>query len=283
MDFIVCNECGNKYSINSRFCPSCGTPKVKPKAKETEKIIEVIKCRKCGAKINDSNRFCPECGTPVIETEKTPEPQKVDTNKKNVSKCPICGEFLPSDVLKCPSCGNEIHGREAVSSLIDFSREITLLDDEKKKIEMIKLFPIPNNKEDITEFMYIATTNFDPKEYANQEDSVARAWLIKIEQCYKKASIMFDPKEMETIEKIYTETKQKIKKQINVKLLLILSGVILTAISIILIIAAVATTPQTAPGEETKTSPLATPAFIVHFVGVGLLVLGLILKKKNKK
>jgi uncharacterized OB-fold protein len=99
VEFIVCNECGNKYSINSRFCPLCGTPRVKPKAKETEKIIEVIKCRKCGAKINDSNRFCPECGTPVIETEKTPEPQKVDTNKKNVSKCPICGEFLPSDVL----------------------------------------------------------------------------------------------------------------------------------------------------------------------------------------
>ncbi len=123
--FVICSECGSKFSNKSRFCPDCGTAVVKPK------IVEVVKCRKCGQKINDNSRFCPDCGTPVIEEKEEKKENKKDKSK-NLHKCPACGEFLPSDAIRCPSCGTEIYGREVAISVKEFAKEVSSIEDVNK-------------------------------------------------------------------------------------------------------------------------------------------------------
>ena len=285
--FIACPECGERINSASRFCPLCGASTVKPKIVEVEKVVEIIKCRKCGAKISDNDRFCPECGAPVIEEEKKEEPKqeevkKEEPKKKNTSKCPICGEFLPSNAMHCPACGHEIRGREVVNSVKEFAKEVASIEDENKKIEVIKMFPIPNNKEDITEFMYLAITNFDAKYYATnkQGESVASAWKIKIEQCYKKAKVMFDPSDMVIIEKLYKEASEETKKIKKTKLIMFVSG--LAAIILGVILMCLAPRSNSEDGNS-KLHPLAYVAFAILAVGIIVLVLSLRRKKSNKE
>ena len=286
-NFIICDECGNKYDKNHSFCPSCGTPTVKPK------IIEVVICRKCGTRINNGNRFCPSCGTSVID-EINKEEKTVEINIKNEEsekkevksiisyKCSVCGEILPSNAIKCPSCGHEIHSREVVSSIKEFSRTVATIEDENKKIEYIKTFPIPNTKEDIMEFMYLASSNFDATYYATnkQGESVASAWKIKMDQCYNKAKIMFDQSDMIGLEKIYKSLIVEVDNIKKTKRIFIILGIVALIISMIMI----GLTPETdSEDPNAKANPLSYFGAIVFIVGIILLVVGLKRKKTSKE
>ncbi len=44
-----CINCNSEISINSKFCPECGSP-------------QQIKCPKCNSEIQGNPKFCPECG-----------------------------------------------------------------------------------------------------------------------------------------------------------------------------------------------------------------------------
>jgi RNA polymerase subunit RPABC4/transcription elongation factor Spt4 len=285
-EFNVCSECGEKFDKFARFCPSCGTSVKKTKIVEVEKEVEVIRCRKCGTKMSADTKFCPSCGISVIEETKpvTSVHPLVDEKKardRKVLKCPICGEIVPSDALKCPSCSNEIRGREAVSSISEFFDKISNIEDENKKIEAIKMYPIPNNKEDITEFMFLACSNFDAKYYATnkQGDSIANAWHTKIEQCYKKAIMMFtDSADIQKIEKLYKEiqvTTNTIKRN---KFRMTLAGVALIIVSVIMIGLS-----QTAEDGTAVNTPLSTISTVILAIGIIVLVIGLKKKKTNKQ
>jgi len=285
-EFNVCSACGEKFDKLARFCPSCGTSAKKTKIVEVEKVVEVIRCRKCGEKMSADTKFCQSCGTSVIEEIKpaVSVPPVVDEKKareKKVHKCPICGEILPSDALKCPSCRNEIRGREAVTSLSEFFDKISNIEDENKKIEAIKMYPIPNNKEDITEFMFLACSNFDAKYYATnkQGDSIANAWYTKIEQCYKKALMMFtEPADLQKIEKLYKEiqlTTNTIKRN---KFNMTITGIALIVVSVIII----ALSP-TAEDGSTVNTPLSSISTVILVIGIIVLVIGLKKKKTNKQ
>jgi RNA polymerase subunit RPABC4/transcription elongation factor Spt4 len=285
-EFNECSDCGEKFDKFARFCPSCGTSAKKTKIVEVEKVVEVIRCRKCGQKMGSETKFCPSCGTSVIEEARheASVPPVVDEKKardKKVHKCPICGEFLPSDALKCPSCNNEIRGREAVTSVSEFFHKISSIEDENKKIEAIKMYPIPNNKEDITEFMFLACSNFDAKYYATnkQGDSIANAWYTKIEQCYKKAVMMFtDSADIQKIEKLYKEiqvTTSTIKRD---HLVMTVTGIALIIISVFLM----GLSPTAEDGSAAST-PLSYVSMAMLAIGIIVLVKGLKKKKTNKQ
>lgn len=281
-EFNVCSDCGKKFDKFASFCPSCGTSVKKTKIVEVEKVVEVVRCRKCGAKMSADTKFCPSCGTPVIEETKptVSVPPVVDEKKegeKKVYKCPVCGEILFSDALKCPSCGNEIRGRVAVTSVREFFDKIINIEDENKKIEAIKMYPIPNNKEDIIEFMLLACSNFDAKYYATnkQGDSLANAWYTKIEQCYKKAVMMFtESADLQKIEKLYKEINVTTNTIERNKLIMTTTGIALIIVSVIMF--------YFSPKAEDGSSIITLLSYIaITILAIGIIVLALGLKKKK--
>ncbi|MBG0762192.1 zinc ribbon domain-containing protein [Acholeplasma laidlawii] len=285
-EVITCTNCGDHFDKISRFCPSCGTSVEKPKVIEVEKVVEVIRCRICGSTIGADTKFCSSCGTSVIDKNKedTIINPVIDIKKpreKSVHKCIICGEILPSDSLKCPSCGNEVRGRKTVISVREFFDKISSIDDENKKIEAIKLYPIPNNKEDITEFMFLASSSFDAEYYVTnkQGDSIANAWYTKIEQCYKKTVMMFtNPSDIQIVEKIYKEVQMKTENIKRNKFILSVTGTALIIISVILI----GVSPRTEDGTA-KVTFLSYISFAIMTIGIISLVLGLKKKKTNRQ
>lgn len=58
---VICKNCGEQLSENTKFCPNCGT-------KNTSQELEVKKnkfCSECGSKVAIGANFCPECGAKI--------------------------------------------------------------------------------------------------------------------------------------------------------------------------------------------------------------------------
>jgi hypothetical protein len=94
---------------------------------------------------------------------------------------------------------------------------------------------IPNTKEDIYEFMILASSNIDVKVYdlgnsryaTASRKNVSDAWFAKFEQAYEKAKLTFgNTSDFENIQRIYDRTKGKIKKE-KLKLPIMFGGFIL--------------------------------------------------------
>lgn len=114
-----------------------------------------------------------------LENEKTAERKKVEKEKKEAfgRKCPNCGAQVPPLTLKC-ECGYEFTKKESVSSVQLLSDKIYAIlsraykfkpDSDEYKTEKqdrnnqvrdaITLFPVPNTKEDIIEFLALSAPN----------------------------------------------------------------------------------------------------------------------------
>ncbi|MBQ4108968.1 MAG: zinc ribbon domain-containing protein [Clostridia bacterium] len=223
-----CKKCGKELREGAKFCNKCGA--VVPETKAEEKSIEEVK---------------------------TTEKEKVGVVREKVysgkiHKCPNCGEILEKFSVYCPSCGKEIPKEVEVSVISELVETINALDEEKKnelldlsrkkfisqdnlrkkqkeienifemkKTNLIQSFPIPNSIEGIFEFMILATSNFNAGEYVKNLDikDVSDAWFAKIEQAYKKASVLFSgtprfAQIKEMYDKVIAE-KDAVERQIN--------------------------------------------------------------------
>lgn len=232
-------------------------------------------CSTCGKELKQGAKFCSGCGKKIVVEEKqeiTPPPVPNTIKDGEIHKCPSCGEKLPYDALICSRCGYEVRGRKANKSLEEFSQKILLETEESKIIELIKTYPIPNNREDIFEFMVLASSNYDANYYAKNKapDSVAAAWLVKIEQCYKKAKLMLkDPQDLTSIESLYNGVLNKTKEFQKKRIVFIAVGAILIILSVILM-----------PGSSGST-PLSAITMGILAVGIVFLVLGIRKPKTN--
>ena len=165
-------------------------------------------CSNCGQQINDGAKFCPSCGT-AVSNEKTNNQRKA-VFEGNIHKCPNCGEVLNSFTSNCPSCGHEIRGASNSAAVQEFAVKLASAESRQEKIAIIRNFPIPNTKEDILEFMILASTNIGD----NLEKDISAAWQSKTEQAYQKAQIIFqDEKEFSRIQNIYSQVCVKLTKQ----------------------------------------------------------------------
>lgn len=216
-------------------------------------------CINCGQELVEGTKFCYNCGA------KNEVPQNSSSQRKIVydgviHKCPNCGETLNSFVLTCPSCGYEIRSVENISYVKQLALKLEKIDSErpaleesnaltqiigmyrgmylvsntdKQKISLIKSFAIPNTKEDILEFVILASSNIDTKVYgfdrntiSPTEREISDSWYAKMEQAYQKAQIMFhDSEEHNYISKLYESKKQEIHKEKR-KRAKILAGII---------------------------------------------------------
>lgn len=190
-------------------------------------------CESCGHELSSGAKFCSACGTAV-----GPTTLSCDGNGRALHKCPQCGEVLNAFVAKCPSCGCELRGVPAAISLRELldglqrheeaaTRKHSVLQhlwrvadkSDDAAAALIREYPIPNTKEDLTEFLVLAASNIDPDAFnefkkmniSPSEAMRSRAWMSKLEQAYQKASIvMGNDEEFAKYEKIYGATTRRV-------------------------------------------------------------------------
>lgn len=199
-------------------------------------------CTNCGKQFSDGTKFCPECGTAINAVQ--PENQRKQVFEGEIKKCPNCGEALSAFEITCHACGFELRNRtgsNAVQKLADmisklemerppqakkeaisiFKYSIPSAEPTDKRIaNVIQSFAIPNTREDILEFMILASTNIDTDALDSNGSSdsisqklVTNAWIAKFEQSYQKAKIAFgDSPEFNDIQEIYDKRQKEIQK-----------------------------------------------------------------------
>lgn len=219
-------------------------------------------CMNCGQQLPKGAKFCSNCGTAMgdVKTEATQHQQELT---EKIVKCPSCGENIPSFTAICPSCGSELRTTKVSSTIHEFVAKLEQIEanrekketgllkgnvneltkTDEQKINIIRNFAIPNTKEDIYEFMILASSNINTKLWLEGDVSTvaqqaeSSAWLAKFEQAYQKAELMFgkDPT-FENFRKLYKNKTDALKKKkwemplmfIGVFLVLIIMLIIMT-------------------------------------------------------
>ena len=162
-------------------------------------------CTNCGEQLEEGVNFCPSCGKPVSNESEKRRQEFVG----ELRKCPNCGESINAFVAKCPSCGYEFSGVKATSSLQDFSRKLQLTQDEHQRATLINSFPVPNTREDIMEFVILASASISSAQTPAERD----AWASKLNQVYEKGKIVLTDKEdLKRLEYIYKQGKNRLPK-----------------------------------------------------------------------
>lgn len=201
-------------------------------------------CSKCGNQIPDNTKFCSECGAPTTSATASDSERKQEYAGK-VIKCPNCGAILSTFEVNCPACGCEIRDVKGAISVHELSLRLEEIDatkdyvptrinkkklksserisiqqeiDEKaanQKATLIRTFPIPAAKEDLYEFLVLASSNISMKigEGSNDE-KVSDAWEAKFEQAYEKAKLSFGhTQDFEKIQALYQGKENKVKQR----------------------------------------------------------------------
>ena len=166
----------------------------------------------CGNQLPDVSKFCHNCGQIINSTDKqgyypamrTKWQVKEDTQNSNykskvitseirVLKCPCCGDSVADFAISCKSCGAELRRSDSLASVKEFEQRIreieatrkgyvskvvdyfsgSVNDTDVRIANEIRNFPIPNAKEDIYEFLILASTNLDPMAYNRIQKSTS--------------------------------------------------------------------------------------------------------------
>lgn len=218
-------------------------------------------CPYCGTKLDEGDRFCKNCGESIVDnqpsyqksrhsnsysySENSSERQTVYDG--NIHKCPNCGQILKSFELICPACGYELRGTKASSAVREFALKLEAIESKRdyekpygffasagaqqrvsktdeQKISLIKSFSVPNSKEDMLEFMILATSNMNMLVYdsfastslSKGEREINAAWFAKVQQVYEKAkrSHSMDSRDntFTEIQALYDKCNERIKR-----------------------------------------------------------------------
>lgn len=140
----------------------------------------------------------------------------LSSKEGDIKKCPSCGSPVPSFTLKCSDCGHEFRNTESTQSVKEFYNQLKSAKLEEKAT-IISNFPIPNNKEDLFEFITISIGNsrelsveetnsytdygkrplaYKP-EYTYKMDEI-KGWQGKAEAAIMKAKVLFSENELMT-------------------------------------------------------------------------------------
>lgn len=242
----ICLTCGRGVPEGAELCPVCGTAipgaakkaaTGRPKCPRPDSSLKgALTAERCD--VQNGAYSAPG-----------PLPSQGNSGRRlvfegTVYKCPNCGEVLGSFSSFCPSCGYELRGVRNTSSVGDFAARLErmhanrlpqkkkrglltsllqipdLTDEEEREVSLIRNYSVPNTKEDVLEFVILASTNIDPVAFdeakgsatSAAEKAIAKAWVAKLEQVYQKAKLTFgnDP-DFEVVHRIYDEAIKKVK------------------------------------------------------------------------
>ena len=205
-------------------------------------------CTNCGQQLSEHAKFCASCGVPVEINAAGTDTERKIVFEGEVHKCPNCGEVLEAFVTKCSACGYELRGAKNSNAVREFATKLEQIENKRitnkglvggfkkisgfgrvspideQKISLIRSFAIPNTKEDIYEFMIMASSNIDLKLYglaytnsfqgmlSESQRAVSDAWLAKFEQAYQKATFTFGgSQEFLNISSLYQQKMKELK------------------------------------------------------------------------
>lgn len=197
-------------------------------------------CINCGKEVVEGDKFCANCGKAI---DFNTEHLRKTVYDGEVHKCPNCGEVLKAFMRNCPTCGFELREVKPTSAVREFAlkleaiearreyekpkglflntrNQINISKTDEQKINLIQNFSVPNTKEDMLEFMILATSNINVKAYDSTNTSITKgekaitdAWNSKIKQIYEKAKRSYGEKQdFAAIQELYTQSFHKIKK-----------------------------------------------------------------------
>ncbi len=200
-------------------------------------------CTKCGQKLANEAAYCSACGAIVEKSVAADQGSRKQVYVGEIRKCPNCGEALSAFEVKCHACGFELQNIAGSKAVVELAEAIAALEanrppqlQTKKNMyefadisatptdrsiaNIIQSFVIPNTKEDILEFMILASTNIDTEVLDDGQSTdnvsrklVANAWIAKFEQSYQKAKLAFgDSPEFNNIKIIYDKKQKEIRK-----------------------------------------------------------------------
>lgn len=72
-----------------------------------------------------------------------------------VRTCPACGNSIPATVLVCPHCKHELRDTKSSEAVTEFFNKYTQAK-ANQKVSLVEAFPVPNDKESLTEFASMA-------------------------------------------------------------------------------------------------------------------------------
>ena len=163
-------------------------------------------------------------------------PENPKSNKEgDLKKCPSCGAPTESFATKCSDCGHEFRGIKSTSSIERLYDELQKVEESERtrqrswaqkmdgdlgiqksvatrQASVISSFPVPNTKEDLLEFLSIASSEAKKKlsmfiMHSHPDAILKKAWKSKCEQIITKSR--FSMKEdKRTLEEIESYAKQ---------------------------------------------------------------------------
>lgn len=197
-------------------------------------------CVNCGTELVGNAKFCQKCGTPSVHNDETGRKQEF---AGKLYKCPSCGEVLKAFEIACPSCGHELRGTKASNAVKEFALKLEAIESrreyekprgifaaseamvriskaDEQKISLIKSFAVPNSKEDMLEFMILATSSMNMKAYDTSNTNITKsekelneAWFSKVKQVYEKAKRVYSSDDtFAEIDELYRKCNQNIAK-----------------------------------------------------------------------
>ena len=199
----VCS-CGMQLAAGAKFCPSCGQPvQVSTFCANCGTQLGGAKfCPSCGTPAGGvASPQPPQSSTvPPSLQAAFASPQPATAKVGNIRKCPACGAQVPSMTAVCPDCGHEFSNVQAASSVQAFFEKLDALEQQaldaemneprknvlaamfdyssysrneaiaKKKVALIAGFPIPNSKEEILEFLILASSRVIKVSFYGNQD-----------------------------------------------------------------------------------------------------------------
>lgn len=230
MKMQFCPYCGTKLDKGARFCKNCGEPVIQVQEHTGETVFNQE--AKTEAKTPKEKRVSED-----------PRTQRKTVYDGELHKCPNCGEILKAFELNCPACGYELRGTKVSGAVKEFALKLEAIESrreyekprglfaaaeaqqrisktDEQKISLIRSFSIPNSKEDMLEFMILATSNMNMSTYdstnthiSKSEKEINAAWFSKVQQVYEKAKRSYSTDSIfSEIEALYNGCIEKIKK-----------------------------------------------------------------------
>jgi RNA polymerase subunit RPABC4/transcription elongation factor Spt4 len=253
-----CSNCGTKLEDGAKFCPSCGTPAegtlAAPKS-VIGKVGDIRKCPACGAEVPSMTAICPSCGhefnsTQVSNTVKAFVEQinaldmEIVIEKRNQSKkVGSLGKKIGYVILNIFTWAIPFILRTL--KRIFFPVVPQLLPSEQKKKSHIENFVVPNNREDIMEFVIFSSTRLE-SEMNTSGKSIndlglanmwAKVWSDKCKQVTAKAGVVLsgDKNALATINGLMDKPQKMVvraRQKELIKLIAVVGIVIIAVVAI---------------------------------------------------
>ncbi len=148
---------------------------------DPEEVMVIVE-----AKLHKMRQNAPQ--TPPPPPQVQPQQQtwkKVGT----ISKCPSCGAEIRPGHMQCESCGYEIHGLGVINSMRELDKRL-IANSKDNRADIITGFPVPNNREDLIEFMIAMKSRAGKFDHYNATKD-ERAYALKYFECSEKAHFYF--------------------------------------------------------------------------------------------